>query len=63
MSIYFDGEEVGKHRLDLFVESEIIVDLKAVKDLGEIHFAVVKSQLRSAGKSTVFAELAQINPQ
>lgn len=50
ISIYFDGEEVGTHRLDLLVENEIIVDLKAIKDLGEIHFAVVKSQLRAAGK-------------
>jgi len=48
--IYFDGEDVGAHRLDLFVENEIIVDLKAIKDFTDLHFAIVKSQLRAAGR-------------
>jgi len=48
--IFFAGEEVGVHRLDLFVEGEIVVDLKAIKDLADVHFAIVKSQLRAARK-------------
>ena len=39
--------EVGKHRLDLLVEGEIVIDLKAISELLDIHFAVVKSQLRA----------------
>ena len=50
IEIVFEGEKVGKHRLDLYVENEIVIDLKAVKELDEIHFAVLKSQLRAAGR-------------
>jgi GxxExxY protein len=50
VDIFFNGQKVGKHRLDLFIENEIVVDLKTVKDLDEIHFAIVKSQLRAVGK-------------
>lgn len=46
--IVYDGKiEVGKHRLDLFVENEIVIDLKAISELLAIHFAIVKSQLRA----------------
>jgi GxxExxY protein len=48
--IVYDGEEVGRHRLDLLVEDTIVVDLKAIKNLEDIHFAVVRSQMRAAGK-------------
>ena len=46
--IRFDGVEIGKHRLDLFIEDEIVVDLKTVKNFDDVHFAVVRSQLRAA---------------
>ena len=46
--IVYDGKiEVGKHWLDLFVENEIVIDLKAISELLAIHFAIVKSQLRA----------------
>ena len=46
--ILYDGKvDVGKHRLDLFVENEIVVDLKTISELLDIHFAIVKSQLRA----------------
>ena len=48
--ITYDGEEVGRHRLDLFVEDTIVVDLKAIKNLEDIHFAVVRSQLKAVGR-------------
>jgi GxxExxY protein len=48
--IGYDGEEVGRHRLDLFVEDTIVVDLKAIKNLDDIHFAVVRSQLKAVGR-------------
>ena len=47
--ITYDRVEVGKHRLDLLIEDTIIVELKAVKNLESIHFAVVKSYLRAKG--------------
>jgi len=45
--LYDGGVEVGKHRLDLFVENEIVIDLKAISELLDVHFAIVKSQLRA----------------
>jgi GxxExxY protein len=37
--VKYDGEEVGKHRLDLFIEDTIVVELKAIKNIEGIHFA------------------------
>jgi GxxExxY protein len=45
-----EGVEVGRHRLDLLVEGMIVVELKAIKNLDNIHFAIVKSYLRAIGK-------------
>jgi GxxExxY protein len=49
ISVLFHGVEVGKHRIDLLVESIVLVDLKAIKDLENVHFAVLRSQLRATG--------------
>jgi GxxExxY protein len=48
--VKYDGVEIGKHRLDLIVEDTIIVELKAVKNIQDIHFAIVKSYLKALGK-------------
>jgi GxxExxY protein len=47
--IFYESEEVGTHRLDLAVDDEIIVELKAIKALEEIHFAQQKSYLKATG--------------
>lgn len=47
-AILYDGNvEVGKRRLDLIVENEIVIDLKAISELQDVHFAIVRSQLRA----------------
>lgn len=48
--VKYDGVEVGRHRLDLIVDDTVIVELKAVKNIEDIHFAVVRSYLRAMGK-------------
>jgi len=48
--VHYDGIEVGRHRLDLFVEDTIVVELKAMKNLEDIHFSIVRSYLRAAGR-------------
>jgi GxxExxY protein len=48
--IVFEGENVGLHLLDLLVAAEIIVELKAVKGLEDIHFAQVRSYLKATGR-------------
>jgi GxxExxY protein len=40
---------IGEHRLDLLVEGKIIVELKAISALEDIHFAIVRSYLKAAG--------------
>jgi GxxExxY protein len=41
--IFFEDEDVGLHRLDLIVGGEIIVELKAVRALDEVHYAQLRS--------------------
>ena len=41
--IKYDGIEVGRHRLDLIIDDTIVVELKAIKNVEDIHFAIVKS--------------------
>jgi GxxExxY protein len=47
--VFFEEENVGLHRLDLVVSDQIVVELKAVKALEDIHYAQVKSYLKATG--------------
>jgi len=49
IKIKYLGVEVGLHRLDLLVENEIIIELKAVKELMDVHFAQLRSYLKATG--------------
>ena len=40
---------IGEHRLDLLVDDTIIVELKAISALEDVHFAIVRSYLKAAG--------------
>jgi len=51
--INYDGVEVGRHRLDFIVDDTIIVELKAVKNIEDVHFAIVKSYLKALRKEHV----------
>ena len=46
--VVYRDVEVGLHRLDLVVGDRIVVELKAVKELADSHFVVVRSYLRAA---------------
>ena len=46
--IHYHGLLVGTHRLDALVTGELVVELKAVKALEDIHFAQVRSYLKAA---------------
>lgn len=39
MSIYYDGYDIGTRRVDFFVEDIIMVELKALTKLEEVHLA------------------------
>lgn len=45
--VFYDGHEVGKHRLDLLVEGQLILELKTVESLSKAHYAQVRSYLRA----------------
>ncbi len=49
IQIKYHGIEIGSHRLDLIVESRIIVELKAVKEFRDIHYAQLRSYLKATG--------------
>lgn len=50
--VFFEGVDVGLHRLDLIVANKIVVELKAVKAFEDIHFATLKSYLKATGLHT-----------
>ena len=49
IKIEYLGVEVGTHRLDLLVENKVIVELKAVKELSDIHFAQLRPYIKATG--------------
>jgi GxxExxY protein len=47
--VWFEEQEVGVHRLDLLVDGQIVVEIKAVKALDDVHFAQLRSYLKATG--------------
>ncbi len=50
MPVLYRGVEVGLHRLDLFVFDKIVVELKAISRLEDMHYVVVRSYLRAVDR-------------
>lgn len=48
VDVFYQGEVVGQHRLDILVEGTFLVELKAVRELEDIFFAVARAQMRAA---------------
>ena len=49
--IYYEGIQVGKRRADFVVEDKIIVELKAVINLEDVHLAQAKNYVVAYNKS------------
>jgi len=47
VDVYFEGEVVGRARIDLVVAHQVILELKAVECLRDVHFVQLKSYLRA----------------
>jgi GxxExxY protein len=45
--LFYRDHQIGEHRLDFLVEGKIIVELKAVSQIEDIHFAVGRSYLKA----------------
>lgn len=50
VKVKYLGNEVGIHRIDLFVESDIVLELKTVEDLNKKYYAQVRSYLKAMNK-------------
>lgn len=48
MPLFYRDHQVGEYRLDFLVEGKIVVELKAINRLEDIHFAVGRSYLKAA---------------
>src|SRR5712691_9388198 len=49
--LFYRDHQIGEHRLDFLVENKIVVELKAVEALENVHFAIVRSYLKATGLS------------
>jgi GxxExxY protein len=49
VDILYKGESVGRHRMDLIVAGEVVVELKCVSKLAEVHRAQTISYLKATG--------------
>jgi GxxExxY protein len=49
ISIYYDGQIVGKHRLDLVFGGQVIVELKSVEELAKKHYSQLRAYLKATG--------------
>jgi GxxExxY protein len=47
IQIEYLGVAIGSHRLDLLVENQVIVELKAVKEFTDVHYAQLRSYLKA----------------
>ena len=46
--LFYRDHQVGEHRLDFLVDGKIVIELKAISQLEDIHFAVGRSYLKAA---------------
>ncbi len=62
LPIFYREFLIGEHRLDLLVEKTVVVELKAISALEDIHFAIVRSYLKAANLSDAFLKLCRSTP-
>ena len=45
--VYYRGSTVGVHKIDLITEGKVVVELKAVKAIEDVHLAITLSYLKA----------------
>jgi GxxExxY protein len=48
-TVRYNGRVVGEHRLDLVIERKVVIELKAVEALSQLHKAQLLTYLRTSG--------------
>jgi len=49
MDIFYKGENIGRRRVDFFVEEKIMTELKAITQLDDVHLAQAINYLEANG--------------
>jgi len=49
INVFYDGQIIGEYFADIVVENEIILELKAVRALENMHFAQCQNYLKATG--------------
>jgi GxxExxY protein len=49
MPLYYKDHQIPEHRLDFLIEDLIVVELKAIRALEDVHFAIGRSYLKATG--------------
>jgi len=49
ITVYYENEMVGEYIADVIVEDKVILELKAVKELAEIHEVQLVNYLKTTG--------------
>ena len=49
MEIFYKGENIGKRRVDFFVDGKVMVELKAIVQLEDVHLAQAINYLEAYG--------------
>jgi GxxExxY protein len=49
--IFYRGQPIGEHRIDLVIAGAIVTELKATSALDKVHFAIIRSYLKALGLS------------
>ena len=49
--LFYRGQPIGEHRVDLLIDRAVVVELKATSVLENIHFAILRSYLKALGLS------------
>jgi GxxExxY protein len=47
VQVLYDGKVIGMHRLDMIIEQKVVLELKAVKEIEDIHLATTLSYLKA----------------
>ena len=45
--VTYDGKPIGEHRLDYLVGARVVLELKACRDIEDIHLATARSYLKA----------------
>ena len=52
--LFYRDHQISEHRLDFLVDEKIVVELKAIDALENVHFAIVRSYLKASGLADAF---------